>query len=116
MFSFSEPRDFVDWTDLDIESEWNPHYEDLPVSTPLVSPEAEPQLPSEPFLYECVFCLQSHLPMTPCDHNNYSHQLKLPQLAMYPDTFGGMSPEFPERKNSFLESNYRKWVVSVTPP
>lgn len=103
MYSFSEPRDFVDLTDLDIESEWNPHYEDSPVT--------EPQLPSSGLLYECSFCLTSHLPAQPCNDSHYT--LSLPELASYLYSTPVYEPV--NQSNDLIQSNYRKWLVSVAP-
>lgn len=107
MYSVSEPRNFVDVTDLDIESEWNPHYED----SPLLAPE-EPQLPSQGFLYECAHCLATHSPSLPCNELDYSFQL--PDSAGYQYQVPQYVAET-SHANAFIESNYRKWLVSVTP-
>lgn len=108
MYSLQEPYDFVDVIDLDIESEWNPHYDSLPSS-----PLSEPASPSEDLLYCCAFCLAAHSPSHPCElESDYS--LQLPDAAGY----NFQTPVYREEKSrsaSMIESNYRKWLVSVTP-
>ncbi|KAM9899107.1 hypothetical protein OXX80_013378 [Metschnikowia pulcherrima] len=116
MYTFAAPQNFVDNTDLDMESEWNTQYvsSSSESSSPLFSAE-EPESPTSELLYECAFCMSSHSPTTPCDtgYNNYT--LQLPKHAHY--TY--QEPIYVEEKekssNTFLESNYRKWLVSVTP-
>lgn len=108
MYSFSEPRYFVDNTDLDIESEWNPHYEDTPVHTP----DLEPQSPTLGLLYECAHCLSSHSPSVPCTESNYA--FALPDSAAY----SYLMPVFvadTSLDSTIIEQNYRKWLVLVTP-
>ncbi|KAF5210174.1 hypothetical protein FOB63_002831 [Clavispora lusitaniae] len=108
MFSISEPRDFVDVLDLDIESEWNPHYESSP-SSPMSEPESPKSL-----LYECAFCMMSHSPSQPCNVDEHEYSWNLPQSAEYQYS----APVYVEEKPShasIIQSNYRKWLVSVTP-
>lgn len=115
MYSVEQPRDFVDYTDLDIESEWNPQYQDSP---PLEADEPEwfdetPVSPHEGLMYECAFCLHAHLPLLPCGGLNYT--FKLPQLALHAYGYDTPRLEPVERSNGIIQLNYRKWLVSVTP-
>lgn len=103
---------FVDNTDLDIELEWNPQYEDSPVVHP-ASSASSPQLPSEGFLYECAFCLLRHSPNSPCSESHYS--FALPLLASYSYNAPLYYQEPVDRSNGIIQSNYRKWLVSVAP-
>ncbi|KAF3989857.1 hypothetical protein FT663_03428 [Candidozyma haemuli var. vulneris] len=118
MYSVDQPRDFVDYTDLDIESEWNPQYQDSPVleaNEPDWFDESTPGSPADGFMYECAFCLHQHSPSSPCNGSNYT--FKLPQSASH--AFGYEPPVYRqepvERSNGIIQSNYRKWLVSVTP-
>ncbi|GEQ68256.1 hypothetical protein JCM33374_g1923 [Metschnikowia sp. JCM 33374] len=116
MYTFSAPQHFVDNTDLDFESEWNTQYE--PSSSESNSPlffGDEPESPSSELLYECSFCMSSHSPSSPCEHGHH-YTLQLPSSAAY--SYREQQPLYVEEKssqNTFLESNYRKWLVSVTP-
>lgn len=102
MYAIAEPTHFFDSMDLNIESEWNTHYETSE------APMWEPTSPSTEFLYECSFCLGSHAPSAPCetgyswsaDDSEYTYLLPLVT---------------PASQSTFLASNYRKWLVSVTP-
>lgn len=108
MYSFSEPRNFVDNTDLDIESEWNPHYED---SADYQSPQTEPESPNLGLMYECPHCLVAHSLDAPCNELSYTFALPLSAYYTY-DT-----PVYVEdrslKTNTIIEANYRKWLVSV---
>lgn len=108
MYSLSEPRDFVDVLDLDIESEWNTQYDSL-----TASPLSEPTSPTEELLYGCAFCLSDHAPSQPCELDS-EYSLQLPSAADY----SYQAPVYREEKPhsaSMIQSNYRKWLVSVTP-
>lgn len=110
MYHVAEPVNFVDMTDLEIESEWNPQYEDT-LDDGYHSPLSQPQTPTTELMYECNFCLQEHSPSAPC-HSNYT--FLLPTLASY--TYA--EPLYVKEDVSLdgiIESNYRKWLVSVTP-
>lgn len=109
MYSVAEPSNFVDMTDLDIESEWNPQYEDL-VDSGYESPLSQPQTPQLGLMYECTFCLQDHAPLVPCNSN---YTFLLPQLASYFYAAPLIKEEVTD--DGIIESNYRKWLVSVTP-
>ncbi|OBA21064.1 hypothetical protein METBIDRAFT_11643 [Metschnikowia bicuspidata var. bicuspidata NRRL YB-4993] len=114
MYTFSAPQNFVDNTDLDIESEWNTQYvlSASEASSPL-SHVHEPASPSPEFLYECSFCMTAHLPAAPCEEE-HAYTLQLPLNASYSYQRPIFVPEQP-LLSTFLESNYRKWLVSVTP-
>lgn len=107
MYSLGEPHDFVDVLDLDIESEWNTQYDSL-ASSPL----SEPASPSQDLLYGCAFCLTAHEPSQPCELDN-EYSLQLPAAAGY----NFEAPVYREKSHSasMIQSNYRKWLVSVTP-
>lgn len=110
MYQVAEPLNFVDMTDLDIESEWNPQYEDL-TDAGYESPLSQPQTPQTGLMYECNFCLQDHAPLIPCNSN---YAFLLPLLASYYYA----APLYVKEEvadDGIIESNYRKWLVSVTP-
>ncbi|SGZ51865.1 CIC11C00000004661 [Sungouiella intermedia] len=108
MYQVAEPQNFID-IDIDFESEWNPHYLDSYVDTP-ESPLSQPQTPVTGLMYECNFCLQEHSPSMPCNSN---YVFLLPQLASY--TYASPFQEEKQLDDGIVESNYRKWLVSVTP-
>lgn len=114
MYTFSEPQYFVDNTDLDMESDWNTQYvsSSLESESPLFY--ADETVSNNGLLYECPFCMSSHAPHAKCNASSHNYTLQLPQNAHY----SFEEPVYVEEKlqlNTFLESNYRKWLVSVTP-
>lgn len=118
MYSVAEPRDFVDYTDIDIELEWNPQYQDSPVllaNEPDWIDEESPNSPADGFLYECAFCLHAHSPSLPCNGANYTFQLPLLALHRYSYEAPVYHHEESGDSNGIIELNYRKWLVSVTP-
>lgn len=111
--NFSEPQFFFDNTDLDIESEWNPQYQDSPLVHSTDSTISTPSSPTEGFLYECAFCLSRHSPSAPCSDSHY--KFALPESASYSYDTSFHYQEPVDRSNGIIQSNYRKWLVSVTP-
>lgn len=109
MYSVSEPNNFVDLTDLDIESEWNPQYDDSPLIQPVESPHISAESGSD-LMYECAFCLTLHLPLLPCSDN---YTFALPESALY--SYQPVAYEEPvlSQSNGAIQSNYRKWLVSL---
>lgn len=109
MYLANDTNNFVDF-DMDLESEWNPHYTDSYLGTPQ-SPLLLPQTTASGLMYECPFCLQQHAPSERCNSN---YVFLLPHLA---SSYTYASPfheeELPD--DGIVESNYRKWLVSVTP-
>lgn len=110
MYSFSEPSHFVDNTDLDIESEWNPHYED---SADYHTPQTVPESPSLSWMYECPHCLGAHSLDAPCAELSYT--FALPQNAFYRHETPLYVEDRSLKSNAIIEANYRKWLVSVNP-
>lgn len=109
MYSFSEqPQHYVDNTDLDFESEWNPHYED---SSDYQSPQSVPESPSMALMYECPHCLANHSLDAPC--NELSYTFALPQSAYYTYDAPVYIEDRSLKANTIIEANYRKWLVSV---
>lgn len=109
MYLIANTLSFVD-VDIDFESEWNPHYTDSYLEEPQ-SPLSLPQVSASGLMYECSFCLQPHAPSMPCNSN---YVFLLPSLA---SSYTYESPFRNEKlaDDGIVESNYRKWLVSVTP-
>ena len=110
MYTFTEPQNFVDNTDLDIESEWNPHYEDPSDGQP---PQSVPESPNLGWMYDCPHCNSAHSFDAPC--NELSYSFALPQSAYYLHETPLYVEDRSPKSNTIIEANYRKWLVLVSP-
>ncbi|CUM47288.1 uncharacterized protein AC631_01935 [Debaryomyces fabryi] len=109
--------------DQDIDN--NIYYES-PVGSPLsVASESEDHL-----LYECWFCQTHHEPNEACNGHNYAignndysvinnSQPRDVTLSNYALEMFGKSEENTDNSiinsNELIQSNYRKWLVNMTP-